>query len=262
MGFTAKIIAALMMLALTGYPLVADTTMVVRVSYPLTGTQTLQTFQIQKDRVRLNLSNQNYDTSYIYRRDLNLLWIVDERNKNYFEFSASDMEALKEKIDSKILMLESQEALPYVQKSRLQKLKQLQVTLRNPVFATEVEYKLVDLKKPLGSWECLLYEGWLNQKKSSQVWTLHSEKLGMSPEEIETFVNLKQFTFHLAGQISGLGNLLYSSDRFKGVVVRSEDFGKTNVVRRSEIVSLKPDQFDGALFDLPAELIKKEWQLE
>ncbi len=105
----------------------------------------------------------------IFRGDKNLLWVVDEQDKSYFQMDRATVERMSNQISGALKQYEAQLAqLPPEQRAQLEKM--LKGRLPQPAPKEKVEIRKTGDTATLEGYPCLRYDIYRGDTKDSEIW--------------------------------------------------------------------------------------------
>ena len=203
---------------------------------------------IEKDRMRVDVSTPGNNHLMIYRADLGKMWIIDPEKKQYQELSKQEITGMMQKMQEATKRLEAQMAsMPQAQREAMKK---MMPQMPKPSVVT-YQKKADGIK--IGNYTCTLYEGFVDQKKVSEMWTTDLKALSMSPEDFAVMNSFGEMfeaiskDFTSPYKISSLG-----------LPIRMAQYNPDGSQKHlTEVVSIERQNTDPALFELPKDFVKQ-----
>lgn len=195
-------------------------------------------------------------TSYIFRGDLQKLWLINHQDETFAELTASDVNRLKMRLrDAKAeahdFLHEEMESLSPEQRRQLEEAEASQEKLEEP----EVTYRKIASKEDVGQWQCDLYERYENQEKQAELCVATMKSLNLKPEDFSALYAFLDF-FDIGPSISDNDLLdlrkLAGEIGFEGFPIkefRLADNGKLE--ETLTVTRIKRSSFPASLFELP-----------
>ena len=83
---------------------------------------TMKTY-LEKDRMRMESKGKEMDHVSIYRKDKEVIWMIDNKEKTYTEMTKAEMEKMKKQMEDAMKMMEEQmKNMPPGQKEQMEKM--------------------------------------------------------------------------------------------------------------------------------------------
>lgn len=196
-------------------------------------------------------------TSYIFRSDLQKLWLINHRDETFAELTASDVNRLKmrlkdAKAEAQHLLHEEMESLSPEQRRQLEDAEASQQRLEEP----EVTYRQISSDETVGQWQCDLYERYENQEKESELCVATMESLDLKPGDFAALHSFLDF-FDIGPSTSDNDLLdlrkLAREIGFNGFPIKEARLTDDGEVEETLTVTrIKRTSFPASLFELPA----------
>lgn len=204
------------------------------------------------DRYRGDISQ----TSYIFRGDLQKLWLINRQDETYAEWTSSDVNRLKMRLqdvkaEAHDFLHEEMESLSPEQRRQLEEAEALQERLEEP----DVTYRKIASNQEYGQWRCDLYERYENEEKQSEVCVASMESLNLKSEDFSAlYAFLDFFDIGPSTSDNDLLDLRKLADEigFAGFPVKEFKLGDNGEVEETLTVTrIKRSSFPASLFELP-----------
>jgi hypothetical protein len=217
---------------------------------------------IEKDRIRAESSGTEDNMITIFREDKGLFWVVNLDKKTYSELTKEDLEKLKKQMDDAFKQMEEQfKNMPPEQRKMMEKMmpEQARKAMDRPIKA---EYKKKSSGEKVNKWTCSHYEGYVEGKKTSDLWTTDFKKLGIDASDLTGLNAMGKFFEVITKDIEELymiGSEHYEKEGgFSGMPVKIIDYENGSVVQTMEMQKIDSKSFDAAIFELPSGLKKEK----
>ena len=210
------------------------------------------TIYLSGDRYRGDINQ----ISYIFRSDLQKLWLINRHDETYAEWTPSDVSRLKMRLqDAKAeahnFLHEEMESLSPEQRRQLEEAEVRQGKLEEP----EVTYRKIASDQKYGPWRCDLYERYENEEKQSEVCVATMKSLNLRPEDFSAlYAFLDFFDIGPSTSDNDLLDLRKLADEigFEGFPVKESKLGDNGKVEEVLTVTrIKRTSFPASLFELP-----------
>ncbi|MFH1862770.1 MAG: DUF4412 domain-containing protein, partial [bacterium] len=214
--------------------------------------------QTQKIYISLDRMRFEDESGYIaiFRQDKKVFWMLDDQKKTYTEMTERDLQEMKRTLDeASRQMAEQMKDLPPEQRQMMEAMMAGKMTQKAP----EIVYQKVASGERIGSWVCDKYEGSSEGKKKSEVWTTDWQQLDLKSSDFQVLKEMGEFFARLAPEATSFYPMEESSEKsvYSGVPVKTISYSDDMASRTSELKELRTEEFNAALFELPAEY-KKE----
>ena len=224
-------------------------------------TETSKVF-IEKDRMRVESSGGSENNIIIFRGDKDVFWMINNDRKTYNEMTREDLEQLRKKMDNAFKEMEEQlKNLPPEQRKMMEQMmpKQAQMDMQQPA---KTIYKKKSSGEKVNQWTCTLYEGFVDGKKTKDVWTADFAQLKIDPNDLKGLNAMGKFFEVLTKETDELfmigSDELSKEGGFSGIPVKTIEYESGDVSQITEIKEITKKSFDSAIFELPAGLKKEK----
>ncbi len=211
---------------------------------------------VDKDRIRVDSQGTKIDNTFIYRRDKEVFWTIDNKEKTYMEITRADMLGMKKKMDEAMnKMKEQMKNMPPDERAMMEKMMKGQMPFRpeEPIYKKRASGIIVN------KWNCDKYEGYMDGKKAEEIWTTDWEKLGLKREDLEVMEGLGGFF----GEFSREQHTFYkvgSQERgYAGIPIRTITYSNGKIMDKTELKEIRKQNFASSLFNLPKGFKKNEY---
>lgn len=209
---------------------------------------------IEKDRIRVQMETPEQFSVIIFRHDKQVMWMIDEQNKTYSEITKDDLAELKKRMDSaQAMMAEQMKNLPAEQRQMMEQMMKKQMQQMPSMEKPKIEYKKAGQEK-IEQWPCTKYEGFVDGKKTSDVWAVSWDKLGFSADDFEGLKHMGEF-FEVLNQKS---EEFFNLETFQGLPVKIQDYENGKLRSKTQIKEITAKNCESSLFELPSGLTKKD----
>ena len=240
---------------------------------PMDGGQAEMTrIRLENDRVRVESSQGGEANVFIYRGDIQTMYMINPGNRTYREMSKQDLEKMMGQVNDQMsqmqkMMEEKLQGMPPQQRAMIeQMMKQKMGGMGGPAAAPAQQARTVYTKVASGEtvnqWTTDKYEGQRNGQKEMEVWTTGWQEFGITQADFQVFQDLAEFFRGLAPQIGDemfqVGSAEAEQEQgFAGVPVRRLFYRNGNPYRRSEVTQVTRQDFEAALFEPPQDYRKE-----
>ncbi len=164
--------AALALILTTGYTLAGQVTTVhFQEKEPGSTDSQSGTMRFRDNLMRMEIAREGDDgpNIIIFRGDKSLLWVVDEKEKSYFQMDRATVERMSDRISGALKQYESQLAqLPPEQRAQLEKM--LKGRLPRPAPKEKVEIRKTGETATLEGYPCVRHDIYRGSTKDSEIW--------------------------------------------------------------------------------------------
>lgn len=212
------------------------------------------------DKIGMRIeSDENMDSIMIYRKDKDVLWIIDKNDKSYMEMTRADVKEMKNQMDIAMKKLEEQmKSMPPEQRAMMEKMMQGRTAMQ----PKKTTYKKVASGLKVNNWVCNKYEGYLEGVKKKEICTTDWKKLGITSKYLDVMHGLSEFLSEFTGEKSSffrMGSKEWEKEQgYSGLPVKSISYSQGNIKNISELQEITKKDVPASFFDLPKGLIKKE----
>ncbi len=218
---------------------------------------------IESDRVRFESSGAVMNQVFIFRQDKELFWIIDQKSNTYMEMTKQDMQKMKEKLDQAKAQMEAQmKNMPPEQRQMMEKMMKGRMPMMQQT-APPITYKKVASSEKVNQWVCSKYEGYRDDGKVKDIWTTDWKSLGLTAESFKAMKDLSEFFVEFAKEMASSFDQIGSEDwekekGYAGVPVKTIFYNNGQARSTTELTEVRQENLSAALFELPANLTKKE----
>lgn len=221
------------------------------------GDEFMSTIRIVGDRVRFDSSTPDGEQIVIYRGDMQVMRLIDPRERSYQEITQADLERVGGQLSQMRAMMEEQlRNLPPQQRAMMEQMMRGRMPNVTEA-AAPIVYTRVSSGEQAGSWQCDRYEGRRGAEKVQEVCATDWENVDLSAADFGVFQQLGEFFQALSSQFDfdlyqvGSAPDAPEDGAFPGVPVRRTTFvdGRASTVH--EITEISRQSFDNALFEVP-----------
>jgi hypothetical protein len=214
---------------------------------------------VEKNHMRVETTGKNLDNIVIYRKDKGVFWFIDNKEKTFMEITKKDMQKMKTKMDEAMRMMEEQmKNMPPEQRKMMENM----MKGRMPV-QPKTTYKKIASNLKVNQWVCDKYEGYLNGKKTKEIWTTDSRKLGLSQEYLAVMGGLSEFFGEVTKDHESFyktGSKEWEKEQgYSGIPIKTITYSAGKIKDKTELKEIRRQDFASSLFDLPKGLMKKEY---
>jgi hypothetical protein len=225
--------------------------------------------QIDRDRVRVDLSGTNGPQVIIFRGDRRAFYIIDAAKKTYMEMTRQDVERLASQVGSAMEQMRAQmeqqlrNMTPEQRKMIDEQMKGMGAPLAGQTSASNTVFKRLRSDRE-GQWACDVYEGMRGPEKVQEVCAADWKALGMSGEDFETIRQIGEFFKEMARSFGANDTLAVGSNDwektqgFPGVPVRRVSFSNGAPRSTARVTEARSQSFPDSLFDVPAGFQKEQ----
>ena len=231
-----------------------------------TNAPTTSTFQIEKTRLRGEITDANGGKQLIiFDSAKQVLYLIDINRKTYTEMTRADVDQMGAQMQAMQAQMAAQMAnLPPAQRAQVEAMMAGRGAAGMPGMAaamapaTKPEYRRGGTNK-VGRWSCNVHEGFENGQKTAEVCAVTAAALGFTSADFEVANQLSSFLMRMmpqaANQVAGFGTV--ATQGFDGFPVKSTtNIGGQQVT--TEVTDISRQTFDDALFAVPPGLQKQD----
>ncbi len=223
---------------------------------------------LNSDRMRVENTEteaENAPDVIIFRHDKKVMWVIDKKAGTYMEMTQKDLEQMKSKMDEGMKMMQEQmKNMPPEQRKMMEEMMAKQM----PQQMAEQEktiYKKVASGVKFKSWTCDKYEGSEGGTKSDEVWTITPSQAGFKMDDFMVMRGFASFFEPLGAGTNDFVMIGTEEDvktgGFQGMPVKYINFDNGKVSDTFELEKMETRSNPASLFELPANLKKKDiWQ--
>jgi len=222
--------------------------------------QSKQTMYIENDRLRMEVTGEDEYQTVIFRGDKNVFWVIDSKNKSYFEMTQDDIVKLKAQMENmQKMMMEQMKNMPEEQRKMME-------SMMPSTMSNEKKPKTVYVKKgsgvKVGKWSTTHYEGTTNGKKSDELWTADWSQLGFNRSEFSVMTKMADFFSALSQEASDfmkIGSEDWEKEMgISGMPVRWLDYVEGGGTSEGSVQDISRKDLQSSLFELPAGFSKDQ----
>lgn len=232
-------------------------------SYEPSMTSTVKAY-IDKDKMRVETKGSDGDFAFIFRGDKQLFWSIDYKNRTYVETTKEDLKKMTAHIQSAMKQMEEQlKNLPPEQRKQMEQMMQGQAKQQSQ--APKTIYKKVASGVNVSKWSCDKYEGLLEGKKVSELWTADWQKLGLSAEDFKVMQDMAEFFKGFSESISSSFYQVGTEDwekqqGYKGVPIKEIHYSGDKLIYKTELMDIRKMDFAPSSFEVPSGFKKEKMQ--
>jgi len=218
---------------------------------------------IDDGKVRFEMPDEDEgDQIIIFRKDLDLIWIISPARGSYMEFTREDMQRMKSFIDEARKQMEATlERMPPEQRESMRRM----MAENMPGAGPEPSFERVGTKVAVGDHQTEHYVQRMNGEKISEMWTVDPKRLGLAEEMADALGGMADFFADLqqgAGDgIKLMGTAteaeIAAGTGFRGIPVKSVLYDEDGVTT-IEMGKIEKTGLDAALFEVPEGLSKSD----
>lgn len=220
---------------------------------------------VDRFALRTESTGQDSEEIMIFRRDKNVLWTINNREKTVSEMTPEAMERamgqMKQSMDSAMKQLQDQlKNLPPEQREMMQKMMGDRLPrAAQPAKPAKSTFRKTASSVKIKRWRADKYEMHTGSEKSEEMWIVRPEALGLGKEETQTvqafFAFMRKFA-RMGGSASGETNAALEMMNLPGVPVKSITYEAGKPTDQSEISEVHRQNFPASLFEIPSGLRK------
>lgn len=227
-----------------------------------TGGQETSKIYIEKARLRMESTGGEEDHVLIFRKDQDVLWIIDSQAKTYHEITRQDVARMKGQMDHAMkMMAEQMKDLPPEQRKMMEQMMAQQGGMQMPKPKRTI-YERKGTGEKVDQWTCTRYEGYVDGQKTEDVWTADWRQLGIDPADLDAFRAMGAFFEALSQETDAIFKMgteeFEKEGGYSGLPVKTIEYENGAVVDTSEVKEVQERSFDPSIFELPSGLKKTE----
>ena len=230
---------------------------------------------VDSDRVRIETAGEFGHSVMIFRGDKQLMWIVAPDRETYQELTKEQIDRFGEQIgdgmaEMRRQMEEQLKNMPPERRAMIEKMMKPRIG-GMPMAApqtSKTESSLVASGQQINQWTCDKYEGVRDGEKRREMWTVPPDEVGFEASDFEVMKQMAEFVKGLS-QFGGgqgeqqnpfrVGGGSEGEDQdFSGVPVRQIEYQAGRPSSRTELKEVRREDFDSALFEVPAGFKKQQ----
>lgn len=214
-------------------------------------------------RIDSNEGGGNFSIIYLARDEKPVYWIIDRRERTYFEIDRETMVKTRRDLEQSIETMRRQmKGVPPAQREQMERTMKQNME-RLGFTDTPVEYAAVSRGVEVGEWRCNHYQGERDGTKVEEVWAAKASDMGIRPAEIAALGEMAEM-FEGTGQDmpaffsfarEGRGDVS-TYEGFPVIVVTYAD-GKRH--EKSQVTEVRREKLEKDFFDLPEGLTRKSF---
>ena len=160
------------------------------------------TMHLAQDRMSMSLERMGF----IYRGDLNKVWVVQPEQHSYFEVTPAGMGEVADRVNQMKAMMKSRLAgLPEAQRKQVEDMMAKNgLNQDSSAPAPQISYEKAGEARKVGDWNCLPYRIVSQSKISSELCVANIADLGLTRDDLKAFVSFNAFMQKLR---SAMGNM-------------------------------------------------------
>jgi hypothetical protein len=216
---------------------------------------------VDKDRMRIEMGDQDTDQVVIFRQDKERFWIINNKDKTYHEMTKQDVQKIEAQMDSAMAMMQEQmKNLPPEQRKMMEQMMQGKMSATVPE-EPKIAYKKVASGEKINRWTCDKYEGSAKGDRE-EIWTTDWRQAGLTESDFKVMQSAGEFFAGLPQQqpfMYKVGSKEWEKEHgYPGLPIRTIRYSGAQVQHRTEIKEIRRQDFAVSLFELPGGLQKKE----
>ena len=217
---------------------------------------------VERDRMRVEIKGDDTDQTIIFRKDKEVFWAIDNKEKTLVEITRRDLQKIKEKMDEAMKMFEEQlKNMPPEQREMMEQMMKKQMSMKST--QTKTMYEKVASGEKVNRWVCDKYEGYREGRKKKEIWTTDWKHLGLNPEDFKVMKTMgeffEEFSKGAASSFYKVGSEEWEKEQgYSGVPVKTIIYSDGQIREKTELKEIQQQDFSASLFDLPKGLKKKE----
>jgi hypothetical protein len=214
---------------------------------------------LEKIGMRMEHKMDNKTQVIIFRNDKKTFWIINPEEKSYTELTKNDMRQFRSQMDDAMQKLQEQmKDMPPEQRAMMEKMMQGKAM---PVKPKKTVYKKTASGVKVNKWTCDKYEGFLDGRKTRDVWTTDWKNLGLDQEHYDVMKEIGDFTGEFTKGPSSFfragSDEWERAQGYSGVPVRTITYSMGRPKQKTEIQDIRKERFKPSLFELPPGLRKQ-----
>lgn len=210
---------------------------------------------LEKDRIRVEMKGKDIDQAFIFRKDKEIFWFIDNNAKTYTEMTKGDLDNMQIAIKQ---MQENLMSLPAEERAMIEKSMQANM----PFAVPHPTYKKIASGEKVNQWICDKYEGYLDNKKQDEIWTADPKKLGLTTDDFTVLQEMSRFFegfVKMSVSFYKVGSEEWAKEQgYAGMPVKTITYANGQATNTRQIKEIKRQDLSAALFELPAGLKKSE----
>lgn len=212
-------------------------------------------------RIDSNEGGSNFTIIYSGKGETPVYWIIDRRERTYFEIDRKTMMQARRDLEQSIETMRKQlKTVPPAQREQMERTMQQNME-RMGFGGALVEYTPVSRGVMVGEWRCNHYQGEREGTKVEEVWAAEAGEMGLRADDLKAMGEMAEM-FEGTGQDMPAffsfardgGNQASTYEGFPVIVVTYSE-GKTR--EKSQVKEVRRDELEDGFFDLPAGLTRK-----
>ncbi len=220
---------------------------------------------LNADRLRVEnaeAKSANIPDIIIFRQDKKVMWVIHSKEGTYTEITQKDLEEMKSKMDEGMKMMQEQmKNMPPEQRKMMEEMMAKQMP-KGMAQEEKTTYKKSASGVKFKSWNCDKYEGFKGGEKSAEVWTILPSQAGFNMKDFMVMRDFAEFFSPLAVDANEFVMMGTEEDLnkggFQGMPVKYSNMSKGKIADTFELEKIELRTNPASLFELPADLKKKE----
>ncbi|MBI3126222.1 MAG: DUF4412 domain-containing protein [Candidatus Tectomicrobia bacterium] len=214
--------------------------------------QTPARMSIEKEALRI----EEGGNVAIYRRDKNLLWSLNSREKTYTELTHQQAEKVGKDMGKAMEGLREQMKDLSPEERKLME-GMMGEALKKHSAPSKVEYRKIASNARAGKWTCDRYEMLVDGRKKAETCFARAASIGVDPPEAQTLESFFAFMSKTAKQMGAVFGVFQGSEP-PGIPVETVSFSEDKASERMEVQEIARKSFPGSLFEVPEGYRKEE----
>jgi hypothetical protein len=255
--FIAIVICAI---GLFGSPLEAGVVMLyTEETYTEPSEQVTHKAYLEGERVRVETKGENLDQVFIFRKDKEVFWIIDNTEGTFMEMSKAELQQAKGQMEQAMTMFEEQmKSLPPEQRKMAEEMMKAQMPVKSP----KITYKKVATGERVNRWRCEKYVGYAGAEKKEEIWTADLREVDLKKEELELMKYIIDFFEEFSEPQTSfyrIGSEEWEKEQgYSGLPVKGVLFSEGRSYQKTELQEVERRDFSPSLFEVPAGLKKEK----
>jgi hypothetical protein len=219
---------------------------------------------VDKDRLRVETTEEGRSMVIIFRQDKNLFWVVDNDESEYREMTKEDLQKMKMQLDEGMKKMQEQlKNLPPEQRKMMESMMPATMNVKK---LEQSVYSKVESGVKINSWTCDHYVGKVDDQKKQDVWATDWSQTGISADDLQAFRGMGEFFKSLAPDMTDVFKLgdeeFEKQGGYAGIPIKTIDYQNGKVFSEFVVNQIVKKDLDQNLFEIPQGYEKVDNELQ
>jgi len=222
-----------------------------------------ETVQAEGEAVRIDSKGPDGNQTVIFRKDKQLMWMIDNDKKVYHEMTKADFEKMGSYMNDAMAQAQKEmdaqlAQMPAAQRAQVEAMmKQNMPKMPQQAVSAPTQYKKIASGEKIGAWTCDKYDLMEGQNKVATMWVADWAQLGVTRADFAAFESMADFFSKMSGMQQAMGEAQKEMKEMMAMGLPIKQSFDVSPGFEQQLVKLEKKSIDATVFDLPADY-KKE----